>query len=50
MIRCHSCGALHPAEISHESPSQGTIYAVVCPEDWLTDYYTREALEGPHPR
>ena len=40
-VTCDNCGAEHVAEYSHESlHGQGPIFAVVCTEDELTDYYT----------
>lgn len=42
VIECQSCGELHAAEYHH--PGQGPIFAVVCPRDELTDYYTTELL------
>jgi hypothetical protein len=45
-VRCDNCGNLHPAEYSHEGRfSEGPLWAVVCPADRLTDYYTVERLE-----
>jgi hypothetical protein len=45
-IRCDECGELHPAEPAHLDRYSGAqLYAVVCPVDWLTDYYTAERLE-----
>ena len=43
-VVCEQCGRDHEATPVHVSPTQGQIYAVVCPTDWLTDYYTSEAL------
>jgi len=38
---CESCGGVHPAEFSHLSQWGGAeVFAVVCPVDYLTDYYT----------
>jgi hypothetical protein len=41
-VRCEECGELHPGEFSHfsEFGHHDAVYAVVCPTDWLTDYYT----------
>lgn len=45
-VRCYTCGESHPAEPSHVGRfGEGQIYAVVCTADYLTDYYTTEALE-----
>jgi hypothetical protein len=45
-VRCHYCDQLHPATYSHEGRfGEGPIYAVVCPVDNLTDYYTAEVVE-----
>lgn len=42
---CLNCDELHEAVESHEGLfGEGTIFAVVCPKDDLTSYYTREAL------
>ena len=44
---CDNCGQPHEATYSHDSQhGQGSIFAVVCPEDHLTDYYTQERV-GP---
>lgn len=44
---CQTCGSLHVAEYSHEGQwGQGPIYAVVCPEGNLVDYYTTEGLSA----
>jgi hypothetical protein len=44
-VSCHSCGATHQAEYSHNSPHNGQpVYAVVCTVDWLTDYYTSDVV------
>lgn len=44
-VICDECGQRHIAEESHEGQhGEGTIYAVVCTVDWLTDYYTAERL------
>lgn len=44
-VDCHECGHRHPATYSHEGThGEGPIYAVVCPVDDLTDYYTTEGL------
>ena len=44
-VRCDNCGAVHVAEYSHEGRfGQGAIYAVVCPVDYMTDYYTAEVV------
>lgn len=44
-VACHTCGDTHPAEYSHKSPYGGhAVYAVVCTLDYLTDYYTEEAI------
>lgn len=43
-LTCYTCGQEHEAEYSHQGRfGEGAIYAVVCPLDGLTDYYTREA-------
>jgi hypothetical protein len=40
-ITCQECGQQHEATYSHEGRfNEGPIFAVVCPVDWLTDYYT----------
>ena len=42
---CDTCGAPHEATYSHEGQyGEGAIYAVVCTQDWLTDYYTSERV------
>jgi hypothetical protein len=47
-VICHECGQRHVAEYSHEGlHGEGPIFAVVCPVDYLTDYYTTEGLEVP---
>jgi hypothetical protein len=47
-VICHECGERHVAEYSHEGRfGEGPIFAVVCPVDYLTDYYTTEGLEVP---
>ena len=47
-VRCHECNGAHAATYSHEGRfGEGAIYAVVCPEDGLTGYYTSEALDPP---
>lgn len=39
-VTCDQCGGRHVAEFSHIGQfGQGPIYAVVCTEDYLTDYY-----------
>lgn len=44
-VVCDSCGATHEATYSHEgSYGEGAIYAVVCPADYLTDYYRAERV------
>lgn len=44
-VVCYECGGKHEATYSHEGRfGEGPIYAVVCTVDWLTDYYTVEAL------
>lgn len=44
---CESCGAVHPAEYSHEGRfSEGPVYAVVCTVDYLTDYYTTAGVRA----
>jgi hypothetical protein len=46
LVRCHTCEELHVAEYSHEGRfNEGPVFAVVCDQDWLTDYYTTEGLE-----
>jgi hypothetical protein len=46
-VVCFQCEARHEAEYSHEGRfGEGPIYAVVCTEDGLTDYYTTEVVEG----
>jgi hypothetical protein len=43
---CDGCGGKHPAEPSHEGHyGEGQIYAVVCPEDLMTQYHTRDGIE-----
>lgn len=43
---CDGCGGRHPAEPSHDGQhGDGQIYAVVCPEDLMTQYHTREGIE-----
>lgn len=48
-VICDECGERHEATYSHEGRfNEGPVYAVVCPVDSLTDYYTTEALvDGP---
>lgn len=42
---CQRCGKTHEAEYSHEGRfNEGPIFAVVCTDDHLTDYYTEEGL------
>lgn len=44
-VVCDECGGEHVAEYSHEGMfGEGPIFAVVCPVDDLTDYYTRERV------
>jgi len=44
-VICDDCGAVHPAEFSHLGQfDQAPVYAVVCPVDGLTGYYTTPAL------
>lgn len=44
-VVCHECGEPHEATFSHLDPWSGAdLYAAVCSEDWLTDYYTEAAL------
>jgi hypothetical protein len=39
-VICDQCGGRHVAEFSHIGDfGQGPIFAVVCTEDDLTDYY-----------
>lgn len=45
-IRCHHCGQRHAAELSHRAQyGAQLVFAVVCPADSLTDYYTTDALD-----
>jgi len=45
-VECYECGQPHEATPSHWGEyGQGVIYAVVCPVDDLTDYYTREVVK-----
>lgn len=47
---CDQCGQPHEATYSHEAQfGQGPIFAVVCPVDDLTDYYTLERVTLPAP-
>jgi hypothetical protein len=44
-VTCQECGQVHIAEYSHEGRfNEGPIYAVVCTQDNLTDYYTSEVV------
>ncbi len=43
-VECDQCGDRHVAEYSHENERQGSIFAVVCTVDYLTDYYTEERV------
>lgn len=46
VIVCETCDEMHVAEYSHRSThsdDQHPVYASVCPQDWLTDYWTGEA-------
>jgi hypothetical protein len=49
-VQCFECGERHEAVPVHVSETQGQIYAVVCPVDGLTDYYTSEVTEPMPPR
>jgi len=45
VVVCDSCGQRHPAEPAHlDQWSNRQLYAVVCTQDQLTDYYTAERL------
>jgi hypothetical protein len=47
---CYDCNGRHEACYSHPGRyGEGPIFAVVCPDDGLTSYYTLEVvtLEGP---
>lgn len=50
-VWCDNCGQVHRATFSHMSREYGVggspsepVYAVVCPTDWLTDYYLTERV------
>lgn len=44
-VACQECGDDHIAEYSHEGQfGEGPVFAVVCPVDQLTDYYTLDAV------
>lgn len=44
-VICDHCGKKHVAEYSHDGVfGEGPIYAVVCEQDGLTDYYRESAL------
>jgi hypothetical protein len=44
-VICDNCGGRHIAEFSHIGNwNQGPIFAVVCTEDNLTDYYRESAV------
>lgn len=44
-VDCFSCGQPHEATPSHWGQyDEGVIWAVVCPVDDVTDYYTREVV------
>lgn len=46
VVECHQCGEPHEATPSHTgSYGEGVIWAVVCPVDDLTDYYTSEVVD-----
>lgn len=48
---CDRCHKTHEATYSHEGRfGEGPIYAVVCDDDDLTDYYTTEAVRFDTPR
>lgn len=39
------CGERHEAEYSHHGlHGEGPIFAVTCPKDGLTDYFTEEGI------
>lgn len=47
-VTCHTCGELHEAMYSHVSKFGGhRVFEVVCPIDWLTDWYTEEVVNFP---
>lgn len=40
-VVCSQCDQLHVGEYDHEDRrGEGPVYAAVCPDDWLTGYYT----------
>lgn len=44
VIDCETCRSQHTAHYSHDSQYGGhRVYAAVCTQDNLTDYYTAEA-------
>lgn len=46
-VQCENVGCQqhHPAEFSHFSQyGDEPVFAVVCTQDWLTDYYTPEGI------
>lgn len=47
-VECDSCGQEHPAYYSHDSQwgDHKPVYAVHCPEEGVTDYYTAERFTG----
>lgn len=47
-VLCEQCGEKHVGEYHHDSEFGGhPVYAVVCTEDYLTDWYTLAAdLKG----
>lgn len=48
MVVCDMCGHEHQAVYTHDGQfGEGPIYAVVCPVDDLTDYYTLERVTFP---
>lgn len=50
-VTCDNCNEQHEATPSHMGVrGEGQIYAVECPKDYLTDYYTSERLEKPKKR
>lgn len=44
-VECDHCGQTHEAEIAHKDRFSGKqLFAVVCTEDYLTDWYTFERV------
>lgn len=45
-VQCDQCGETHPAEFSHYSAHGGhAVFAIVCTNDYLTDYYVAEGVD-----